>query len=60
MIIVDNRTIKISKGNNAIIEIEIKNADGSNYIIQDGDVITLCVARVPALKDYIINNRTTK
>lgn len=42
---IENKIIKITKGDSAAIKCNLKNADGSDYIMKSGDKLTMTVRK---------------
>lgn len=43
MFYINGTDLKITRGDNALLAVDLKNADGSEYILQDGDILYLTV-----------------
>lgn len=43
---IKNKVIKMTKGDSASLRIDLKKADGSSYVMQEGDKLTMTVRKV--------------
>lgn len=58
----DNGVIYLTRGDDAALDVALKDASGSAYTMQEGDSLTLTVRRTPADADVVltITSSTTR
>ena len=54
MLLIDNDIVYLTKGDDAEIEVNIRDGDGNDYEMQDGDTLTLTVRELPDFSSNVV------
>lgn len=57
MFLIQNENIKITRGDTGVLALKLCNADGTEYVIQDGDKILFTVKNNVYTKDIIMQKQ---